>query len=83
MMTMDPVLDAAAHIDGGIALWERLRGESVCGDCEHCRRIFDESWFSNPGSLAVCSRHGLDWDERAVRWTDDPCDDFLPRGWLP
>lgn len=80
--SFDPVFAAECYIDGQLEEWERLRSESVCGDCEHCKRIFDKRWYPEAGKLAVCGRDGLDWDERDIRWTDEPCEDFAPRmGW--
>lgn len=72
----DPILEAEAYIDNQIDEYERIKAASSCADCFYCKRIFDYSWFANSEHLAICARDGLDWDERATRWSEPACDDF-------
>jgi hypothetical protein len=75
-MTADPILDAEAYTAGEIEEYERIRAASVCADCNYCVRAFDEMFFSNTERHAICTRPGLDWAERAIRWSEPACEEF-------
>ena len=79
--SFDPIFAAECHEDGRLEEWERLRGESVCRDCQWCA-VPDEKWYANPGKIAYCTHDEV---HEFVRWTDSvgemECDWFAPVGW--